>query len=218
MTQHKAPAQPDWPRHHSDAPPPRDPHSLRRGILAGASVLMIALAVLAAGGLSSQMSGVVVMLAWIGAVGFGALAYRGRPPVVLTLTKISLVLGIASMALAVLLLIVGAEVRQILVGTVTFGTSGSGCTVEHDAESFPDGTPVYQVAHLARSVETGEDVVLTLERDGEVVARASEVSPAAFDCLGSDLAVEGPGDYAVVVSVGDEVLAEGAFDVTPGLE
>lgn len=213
MTQDQTTRPPDWPAHHTDAPPSADPRSLRRGILAGAAVLMMAMAVLAMGGLSAQTSGLVAMVAWIAAVGFGALAYRGRPPRMLTLTKLALVLGIASLAFAVLLLVIGTQVRDVLVGSVIFGSAGSGCTVEGDARTFVENEPIYQVAHTTRAVQAGEELTMTLQREGRAIAAATETSPDKFDCLGSPLAVDGPGSYVVTVMVGGEMLAEGAFEV-----
>lgn len=218
VTRRRTPGQPDWPNHRSDAPPSDDPRSLRRGLLAGAALLLIAAAVLLAGGWSTQTSGLVAMLSWIAAVGFGALAYRGRPPWVLTATKLSIVLGLVALALVLLLVLVGGQVRDILVGTVTFGPSGSGCTLDIDAESFMEGEPIYQVAHLARPVQPGEPVAMVLSQDGAIVAQGTSTTEHAFDCMGTPLEPLAPGSYTVVVSTADEPLAEGRFEVRPESE
>lgn len=216
MPQGKLPAEPEWPSHRDDAPPAEDPRSLRRGITAGAAVVMLTLALAAVGPWSTQAGGTLLALGWIAAVGFGTLAYRGRPPYVLTLTKVALVAGVAALALALLFWFVGLQVRAVLEGTVVFGTGGEGCTVDGNAEVFSPGQPSYQVAHPSRTVEAGEPVTLTL-RDGDVeVARGSNVTDAAFDCLGAPLEPLPPGAYEVTLSVRGEVLAEGRFEVVAG--
>ncbi len=215
MTQRRSPAEPDWPSHRDDAPSSADPRSLRRGLLAGASVLAVTVALLAAGPWSTQAGGTLLALGWVAAVGFGALAYRGRPLVVLTLTRLAIVTGLVSLALASFLLFVGLQVREALAGTVIFGAEGEGCTLDGDAERFVSGEPIYQVAHLSRAVEAGEMVTLTMHRDGTLVAEGSSLSDFAFDCLSTPLEPLDPGTYAVAVSVEGQVLAEGSFEVTP---
>ena len=211
----QAPGPRDWPEHSDDAPPPEDPRSLRRGLIAGASVVMMTLALLLAGPWSTQAGGTLLAVGWMAAVGLGALAYRGRPPVVLSLTKLALGAGLLSLALALLLFFIGLQLRAILEGTVIFGTAGEGCTVEGDGQSFAPGQPIYQVAHVTRPVEAGEVVTMTLLRDGSVVARGSNAAEAAFDCLGAPLEPLPKGSYEVTVSVGGERLAEGGFEVSP---
>jgi len=215
MSRRRTRAAPDWPDHRDDAPPSDDPRSLRRGLLAGASVMLLTVALLLAGPWSTQAGGTLLALGWIAAVGFGALAYRGRPPVVLTLTKLSVVLALVSLALALFLLFVGVQVREVLSGTVLFGSGGEGCTLEGDAETFAADQSIYQVAHLSRPVEAGEVVTLTMRLDGALVAEGSNPTEFAFDCLGTPLEPLDPGAYTVAVEVGSEVLAVGSFEVTP---
>ena len=215
-SQPRAHREPEWPSHRDDAAPAADPRSLRRGLLAGASVAMVTLALLLAGPWSTQAGGTLLGLGWIAAVGFGALAYRGRPPVVLGLIKLALLAGLASLAGALFLFLVSLQVRAILEGTVVFGTAGEGCTVEGDGDSFGYGQPSYQVAHLARTIAAGELVTLTMLQDGSEVARGSSAAETTFDCLGAPLEPLPAGDYEVTVSIGHERLADGRFTVVPG--
>jgi hypothetical protein len=173
------------------------------------------LALLVAGPWNVQAGGTVLALGWMAAVGFGWLAYRGRPPVIVTLTKVAVVLGLASLVLALFLLFLGLQVRQILAGTVVFGSSGEGCTVEGDGEVFAPGQPRYQVAHLSRVVEPGEAVSMRMTEGGVVVAEGSNPTDVAFDCLGAPLEPMPPGSYEVSVLAGGEVLAVGSFEVQP---
>lgn len=211
----RAADEPDWPAHRDDAPPASDPRSLRRGVIAGAAVVLMTLALLAAGPWSLQAGGTVLALGWIAAVAFGTLAYRGRPPVIVPLTKVAVVLGLVSLVLALFLFFLGLQVRGILAGTVIFGSGGEGCTIEGDAEVFALGQPRYQVAHLSRTVESGEVLTMTLRHDGAVRAQGSSTAEIAFDCLGAPLEVDQPGDYEVNVLVRGDVLAEGSFEVLP---
>ena len=205
--------EPDWPTHRDDAPPPDDPRSLRRGIVAGASVVAMTLALVAAGPWSTQAGGTLLGVGWMAAVGFGALAYRGRPPVVLTLTRLAVVAGVVSLVAAVFLFFIGLQVRAVLEGTVVFGAGGSGCTIEGDGETFSEGGPTYQVAHPSRAVIAGETFTLTMYQGDVLLARGSSVAGADFDCLGAPLEALPPGDYEVVLGVGEELLASGAFRV-----
>jgi hypothetical protein len=210
------PGQPRWPVHHDDAPPAEDPRSLRRGLVAGGAVVLMTLAVLLAGPWSTQSGGTVLALGWIAAVALGSLAYRGRPPVVVPLTRVAVVLGLVALVLALFLLFLGLQVRQILAGMVVFGSGGEGCTVEGDAAVFAPGQPRYQVAHLSRLVEPGEAVTMRMTGKGAVVAERSGPTDFAFDCLGTPLEPLPPGSYQVSVLVDGEVLAEGSFEVEPG--
>ncbi|RKY14982.1 MAG: hypothetical protein DRQ55_20070 [Planctomycetota bacterium] len=215
MTQRKTPGKPDWPGHHRDAPPPEDPRSLMRGLMAGAAVLLIGVALAIVGPWSEQTGILITLLGWIVAVGFGAWAHRGRSPRVVTITRVVLLLGIISVIVAAALVFVSLQVREILAGTVIFGTSGSDCTIEGEADSFIPGESVYALAHMRRVIETGEEMTLLVSWDGQMVTEGSEVSPRDFDCLGSSLEPLEPGSYAVEVSVAGELLAEGSFEVLP---
>jgi len=218
MTQRKAPGEPDWPGHHSDASPPGDPRSLMRGLMAGAAILMVGVALAIVGPWSEQTGILITLLGWIVAVGFGAWAYRGRSTRVVPTTRVALLLGIVSVIAAAALLLVSLQVREVLAGTVIFGTSGNDCTVEGEADSFIAGEAVYAVAHMRRVIETGEEMTLLVSWEGQTLTEGSEVSPRDFDCLGSSLEPLEPGTYAVEVSVADELLAEGSFEVLPAGE
>ena len=172
------------------------------------------LAVLVAGPWSTQAGGTVLALGWIAAVIFGTYAYRGRPPVMVSLTKVAVVFGLISLVLAVLLVYVSLQVRDILAGTIVFGTGGEGCTVVGDGESFVEGQPSYQVAHLSRRVEPGEEVTMRMLQGDVGLAEGSSAGDVAFDCLGTTIDPLPQGTYDVQVVVDGDVLAEGAFEVT----
>ena len=211
----KTPGQPGWPTQQSDAPPPEDPRSLMRGLVAGTAVLLIGVALAIVGPWSEQTGILITLLGWIVAVGFGAWAYRGRSPRVVTITRVALLLGIVSVIAAAALVFISLQVREILAGTVIFGTSGSDCTIEGEADSFITGESVYAVAHMRRVIETGEEITLLVSWDGQMMTEGSEVSPRDFDCLGSSLEPLEPGTYTVEVSVAGDFLAEGSFEVLP---
>lgn len=215
-TQPRPAPEPDWPAHRDDAPAPEDPRSLRRSLVAGGSVVLMTLALVAAGPWSRQAGGMLLGLGWIAAVGFGMLAYRGRPPVVIALTKVAVVTGMVALVAAVFLFYIGLQVRAVLGGTVVFGTAGSGCTVEGDAQVFTQGEPAYQVAHPSRTITAGETITLTMFDDDVLIARGSSVAGADFDCLGAPLEPLPPGAYEVILSVGGEPLAVGGFGVESG--
>ena len=177
--------------------------------------MLMTLALLVAGPWNVQAGGTVLALGWMAAVGFGWLAYRGRPPVVVTLTKAAVVLALVCLVLALFLLFLGLQVRQVLAGTVVFGSGGEGCTVEGDGEIFGPGQPSYQVAHLSRLVEPGATVTMRMTEGGVVVAEGSSPTEPAFDCLGTPLEPVPPGRYEVSVLVDGEVLAVGSFEVQP---
>ena len=173
------------------------------------------LAVLVAGPWSTQSGGTVLALGWIVAVIFGTFAFRGQPPVMVGLTRVAIVLGLISLVLAVLLIYISLQVRDILTGTIIFGTGGEGCTVVGDGENFVEGEPSYQVAHLSRRVEPGEVVTMRMSQGDIGLAEGSSTADVAFDCLGTSVEPLPMGRYHVQVLVADEVLAEGTFEVTP---
>lgn len=218
MSQRRATDQPDWPAHHTDAPPPEDPRSLKRGIMAGLGTLLMAGALAIIGPFPEQTRLLTTLLGWMAAVGVGAWAYRGASPRVVPVTRIVLALGLVALLGAAMLVFISLQVREILAGTVIFGSSGEACDVEAEAETFTLGEPVYAVAHMQRVIETGEEVTMTVTWDGEAQTTAAEVSPQDFDCLGSALQPPGAGSYAVVLEAGDEVLAAGSFEVLPEAE
>ncbi|MEA2025910.1 MAG: hypothetical protein U9O18_04395, partial [Chloroflexota bacterium] len=92
----KTPERPGWPTQQSDAPTPEDPRSLLRGLMAGVAVLLIGVALAIVGPWSEQTGILITLLGWIVAVGFGAWAYRGRSPRAIPITRVALLLGVAS--------------------------------------------------------------------------------------------------------------------------
>jgi hypothetical protein len=213
MTHRRAPGPPDWPTHHTDAAAAADPRSRARGLLAGGAVVLIGLALAVVGPWSDQTRILVVLLGWMAAVGAGSWAYRGASRHVRSGTRLLLLLAAVSLLGAATLLFISLQVRDILAGSVSFGASGSGCEVAHEARSFAEGEPVYQVAHLSRSSTPGEAVTLWLLQDGVPSFLLSEASPRQFDCLGMTLHPPGPGSYRVEVRTAAELLAAGAFEV-----
>ena len=61
-------------------------------------------------------------------------------------------------------------------------------------------------------------MTMRMSRADAIVAEGTSNSDAAFDCLGTTLQPLPAGRYTVRVLVGDEVLAEGAFEVSPTAE
>jgi hypothetical protein len=102
-------------------------------------------------------------------------------------------------------------------GTVEFGTGGSGCSVDGTASSFPSGTAsIYEVAHFAREIRAGEVVMFRVLQDGAEVASVPRAFDATGDCLGGTLP-NGlpPGQYRIEYLAGAESLAAGEFDIRP---
>jgi hypothetical protein len=184
-------------------------------MVAGTSVLVMAVAAMIAGPWSVQTGVLIVLLGWVVAVIFGRWAYRGRSKRAVAMTRVAVVLAVLSTSLTLALLLVGVQVRDLLAGSIVFGASGSECSLDTEAESFALGEPVYAVAYLDRVVESGEEVRLLVTREGQFVREAADVSSRSFDCLGSALKASDIGTYTVAVSAGAETLAEGGFEVTP---
>ena len=102
-------------------------------------------------------------------------------------------------------------------GTVEFGTAGSGCSVDGTASSFPSDTAaIYDVAHFAREVRTGEVVTFRVLHDGAEVASVPRAFDATGDCLGGTLPSGlPPGEYRIEYLAGAERLAAGEFQIRP---
>ncbi|HYO43554.1 MAG TPA: hypothetical protein VES19_10195 [Candidatus Limnocylindrales bacterium] len=126
-------------------------------------------------------------------------------------------LAVCAGTVAILAAGCGAQVETARTGTVEFGTGGSGCTIEGVATSFPSGAgAIYDVAHFAREVSTGEVVTFRVLQDGKELAAVPRAFTATGDCLGGALP-EGlpPARYRIEFLAGTELLAAGEFDVAP---
>jgi hypothetical protein len=142
-------------------------------------------------------------------------AARGR-------SRRPLVVGcaIAAVIVAILLYVglsfLGGQVREILKGTVQFGTGGSGCDVTGDATTFAPGQDIHVVANLSRDVKAGEVLAVEITHDGIAEAPSSRTLDATANCISGTLpsTVLQPARYRIVYSVGSEVVARGEFVVS----
>jgi hypothetical protein len=111
-------------------------------MVAGTSVLVMAVAAMIAGPWSVQTGVLIVLLGWVVAVIFGRWAYRGRSKRAVAMTRVAVVLAVLSTSLTLALLLVGVQVRDLLAGSIVFGASGSECSLDTEAESCALGVPV----------------------------------------------------------------------------
>lgn len=114
------------------------------------------------------------------------------------------------------LVFLGNQVQSILGGTIQFGTSGSGCSVNGTATSFPASTAIHSVAYLERKTTTGETITIAVSYPDGTTDSTDQAMAAAADCLTQDIAPGlDPGHYGLEYRAGTEVLAKGGFDITP---
>lgn len=114
----------------------------------------------------------------------------------------------------------GAQVAEVLRGTVEFGTGGSGCTVDGRASKFTPGGSLFVVAYPSRDVPAGEAVTLRVLSDGVELASLPQTFGSALgkgDCLSGSMPGDAftPGHYRFEYLAGTETLAAGEFDVAP---
>ena len=105
------------------------------------------------------------------------------------------------------------------VRTMSFGTGGSGCEVVTPASSFPAGQEVRTIATFQPPLETGTEVIVTVELNGTELDEhrmTMELTEPA-NCVFGTLPDLDPGRYRVEVGVmsGPKSLIAGDFEVTP---
>jgi hypothetical protein len=129
---------------------------------------------------------------------------------------VGVILAILVVVGVIAVIFLGSQVQSALKGTVEFGTGGQACSVSGGATSFKAGTDLHFVALLERSVSAGETLtVVQTFPDGRTDTTDQKVENAA-SCMYGDLpAGASAGHYAMEVRTGSEVLAKGAFEVTP---
>jgi hypothetical protein len=101
-------------------------------------------------------------------------------------------------------------------GKVTFGTRAVECTLGDAAAAFPSGSTIYAAVILQRGVSPGEVLTMRLMRGGTALVELEYPIEQAGTC-DTQLIDEGllaPGRYRVTYTVGDELLAEGTFEIT----
>ena len=97
-----------------------------------------------------------------------------------------------------------------------FGTGGSGCSLISEATTFPKGTPFLLVAYFKRPMRAGENYTMRVTGPEGVEETNEGPFPTTSDCLWNDVyGGLAPGHYAVEFRSGNEMLASGAFDITP---
>ncbi len=183
--------------------------------MAGGSVVLIALALASVGPWAGQTRVLIVLLGWIAAVAAGGWAYRGRARGTRSGTRLLAALAVVALAGSMALLAISLQVRDILAGSVVFGTSGTGCEIGTEAIAFELSAPVRGVAFLERAVEPAETVSVVLVGAGTSTLIASETSDTSFDCLGATLTPADAGQYRLEVRADGEILATGSFEVLP---
>lgn len=114
----------------------------------------------------------------------------------------------------------GAQLKEVLRGTVEFGTGGSGCSIEGRASTFPPRGSLYVVAYPSRTLPAGEVLTLRVLRDGAELFSQPRTFDAALepgDCVSGGLqgAELTPAHYRFEYLAGTETLAAGEFDVAP---
>ncbi len=178
-------------------------------------MVLIALALASVGPWAGQTRVLIVLLGWIAAVAVGGWAYRGRARGTRTGTRLLAALAVVALTGSMALLAISLQVRDILAGSVVFGTSGTGCEISAEAIAFELSAPVRGVAYLERAVEPAETISVVLLGAGTSTLIASETSDRSFDCLGATLTPADAGHYRLEVRAGDEILATGSFEVLP---
>jgi hypothetical protein len=129
--------------------------------------------------------------------------------------------GVAALFLAYVgLRVIGGAVGEVLLGTVNFGTGGSGCTLEGKATTFPAGSPLYVIANPSQEVPAGEVVTMRVLRDGAEVSSEPltfESAIATGNCISGPLPSDAftPAHYRFEYLAGTDTLASGEFDITP---
>jgi hypothetical protein len=133
-----------------------------------------------------------------------------------------LVVGCAISAIVVAILLyvglsfLGAQVASMQKGTVEFGTAGSGCQVSDRTSTFTPDQTVHVAAHLPRDVHAGETVTVTISKGGAELERSVTTIDSEAICLSGTVPASAfPGGHIEVsYTIGTELLAQGAFDIT----
>jgi hypothetical protein len=101
-------------------------------------------------------------------------------------------------------------------GTIAFGTGGTGCALTGQATTFPTSATFRLVTYFARPLRAGEPY--TMRVTGPVGPEETDEGPppTRSDCLSNEVyAGLAPGHYVLEFRAGNEVLSQGAFDITP---
>jgi hypothetical protein len=101
-------------------------------------------------------------------------------------------------------------------GTIEFGTGGTECSLTDRAATFPASATFRLVAYLQRPLHAGE--ANSMRVTGPAGTDEWNNSPPLpfVDCIYNAVYPGfAPGHYAIEMRAGSEVLAKGAFDITP---
>ena len=104
------------------------------------------------------------------------------------------------------------------VQSVAFGRAGSGCEVTRTDTSFPPGTLIRAVAMFSPSLQAGNNVTVTIYRDGAELLDYHQVVPVEepSDCVFIGLAPLEPGRYRVEFALEESPMPplSGEFDIS----
>jgi hypothetical protein len=122
--------------------------------------------------------------------------------------------------LAVLAFVAAVAVRALPLslppeGTIAWGLEASDCVVQDPQDVFVVGDEVFETANLSRPVMAGEVITTRDTVAGIELPPLRETAESEFDysCTSESFRLRLPGTYAVEISVGDEILASGRWEV-----
>ena len=101
-------------------------------------------------------------------------------------------------------------------GTVAFGTGGRECALTGQATTFPTSATFRLVTYFARPVRAGEPYTMRVTGPDGSEETDEGPSPTRSDCLYNEVYPGlATGHYVLEFRSGNEVLSQGAFDITP---
>ncbi len=127
-----------------------------------------------------------------------------------------LVVAVGVLAVLVGLTFLGSQLASSLAGTMEFGTGGTGCSVTGEATTFPASSAIHAVAYLERETRAGEPITITVTYPNGTKESQDQTVGEGSTCISQDVpSGVAPGHYLLEYRSGAEVLATGAFDITP---
>ena len=101
-------------------------------------------------------------------------------------------------------------------GTIEFGTGGTECSLTGKATTFPTSATFRLVAILNGPWHAGEPNSMFVAGPGGTDELKAPPPPAFTHCIYNDVTPGlPPGHYVIEMRAGSEVLAKGAYDITP---
>jgi hypothetical protein len=101
-------------------------------------------------------------------------------------------------------------------GTIEFGTGGTECTLTGKATAFPTSATFRLVATLNRPLHAGEPNSMFVAGPVGTEEVSAPPPPPFTHCIYNDVYPGLPtGHYVIEMRAGGEVLAKGAYDITP---